>query len=98
QDRNRSRNVTGGQTCALPICLFAYLLDLPILKAAETASPQPTPSGRYTYGSQASTLVPNPRAPFPEEGPATIWLTPVSDYAELVSQLAMGEKSGRASG
>ena len=80
-------------TLAAPDSLFAYLLDLPILKAAETASPQPTPSGRYTYGSQASTLVPNPRAPFPEEGPATIWLTPVSDYAELVSQLAMGEIS-----
>ena len=80
-------------TLAEPDSLFAYLLDLPILKAAETASPQPTPCGRYTYGSQTDTLTPNPRAPFPEEGPATIWLTPVSDYAELVSQLAMGEIS-----
>ena len=80
-------------TLAEPDSLFAYLLDLPILKAAETASPQPTPCGRYTYGTQADTLTPNPRAPFPEEGPATIWLTPVSDYAELVSQLAMGEIS-----
>lgn len=80
-------------TLAEPDSLFAYLLDLPILKAAETASPQPTPGGRYTYGAQADTLTPNPRAPFPEAGPATIWLTPVSDYAELVSQLAMGEIS-----
>lgn len=80
-------------TLAAPDSLFAYLLDLPILKAAETASPQPTPCGRYTYGAQEDTLAPNPRAPFPEKGPATIWLTPVSDYAELVSQLAMGEIS-----
>ena len=80
-------------TLAQPDSLFAYLLDLPILKAAETASPQPTPCGRYVYGSGGDTLVKNPRAPFPEAGPETIWLTPVSDYAELVSQLAMGEIS-----
>ena len=80
-------------TLAQPDSLFAYLLDLPILKAAETASPQPTPCGRYAYGSGGDTLVKNPRAPFPEAGPETIWLTPVSDYAELVSQLAMGQIS-----
>ena len=80
-------------TLASPDSLFGYLLDLPILKAAEVASPQPTPSGRYTYGAEENTLTPNPRAPFPEEGPDTIWLTPVSDYAELVSQLAMGQIS-----
>ena len=79
-------------TLAEPDSLFAYLLDLPILKASETASPQPTPGGRYAYGG-ADSLVPNPRAPFPEAGPKTIWLTPVNDYAELVSQLAMGEIS-----
>ena len=80
-------------TLGTPDSLFGYLLDLPILKAAETASPQPTPSGRYTYGTEENTLIPNPRAPFPENGPDTIWMTPVSDYAELVSQLAMGEIS-----
>ncbi len=80
-------------TLAEPDSLFGYLLDLPIMKAEETASPRPTASGRYTYGSQADTLVPNPRAPFPEAGPDTIYLTAVTDYAELVSQLAMGKVS-----
>ena len=80
-------------TLAQPDSLFGYLLDLPVLKAAEVASPRPTPGGRYTYGSKEDTLVPNPRAPFAAGGPDTIWLTPVSDYAELVSQLAMGQIS-----
>lgn len=80
-------------TLVQPDSLFGYLLDLPILKAAETASQRPTPSGRYTYGRQDVTLVRNDRAPFPQEGPDTIWLTAVSDYAELVSQLAMGQIS-----
>ena len=80
-------------TLASPDSLFGYLLDLPVMKAAEVSAPQPTPSGRYTYGSEENTLTLNPRAPFPEDGPGTIWLTPVSDYAELVSQLAMGEIS-----
>ena len=80
-------------TLEKPDSLFAYLLDLPILKAAEVADPQPTPSGRYTYGEKADRLVRNALAPFPQEGPDTIWLTPVSDYAELVSQLAMGQIS-----
>ena len=80
-------------TLAQPDSLFACLLDLPVMKAAEVALPQPTPSGRYTYGAEEHTLVPNARAPFPEEGPDTIWLTPVSNYAELVSQLAMGQIS-----
>ena len=80
-------------TLASPDSLFGYLLDLPVMKAAEVSVPQPTPSGRYTYGTEENTLTVNPRAPFPEDGPDTIWLTPVSDYAELVSQLAMGEIS-----
>ena len=77
-----------------PDSLFGYLLDLPILKAAETAAPRPTPGGRYAYGASDAALTKNPRAPFPEEdGPDTILLTPVSDYAELVTQLAMGQIS-----
>ena len=98
----RLSNMTGAQamgdnvvqlTLASPDSLFGYLLDLPIMKAAEVSAPQPTPSGRYTYGAEENTLTRNDRAPFPEDGPGTIWLTPVSDYAELVTQLAMGDIS-----
>ncbi len=80
-------------TLAQPDSLFAYLLDLPVMKAAETAAVQPTASGRYTYGAQAGILVQNSRAPFPGGGPEAIRLTAVSDYDELVSELAMGEVS-----
>ena len=77
-------------TLAEPDSLFAYLLDLPILKAGEVASPQPTASGRYTYDG-ADALVPNPRAPFPVEGgPERVQLTDVANYDEIVSGLALG--------
>jgi peptide/nickel transport system substrate-binding protein len=84
-------------TLAQPDSLFAYLLDLPVLKADEVALACPTASGRYTYGSgdgaSVETLVPNPYAPFPEDGPDVIYLTTVSNYNELVSGLAMGTVS-----
>ena len=77
-------------TLAAPDSLFAYLLDLPILKAAETASAQPTASGRYTYDGSGSALVPNLHAPFPSDGPERIDLTAVANYDEIISGLALG--------
>lgn len=73
-----------------PDSLFAYLLDVPVLKAGETGLAQPTPSGRYTYGADGGTLVQNPLASFAAAGPETICLEPVSNYEEMVSGLAIG--------
>ncbi len=77
-------------TLSQPDSLFAYLLDLPVLKAGETGLARPTASGRYTYGPEENTLTPNPHAPFPEDGPDVIELTAISNYDEMVSGLAMG--------
>lgn len=76
-------------TLFTPDSLFAYLCDIPILKAAEVAEKQPTPSGRYTYGED-ETLVKNGRAAFAESGPTVIRLSAVSSYDEMVSGLAVG--------
>lgn len=77
-------------TLAEPDSLFAYLLDIPVMKAAEVSAVQPTASGRYTYSSQPSALSRNPWADFAEECPETIRLvdTPTSDA--LVSGFALG--------
>ncbi len=76
-------------TLEQPDSMFAYLCDIPVLKAAETASQQPTASGRYTYGSGAA-LVRNPGCAFAEPCPDTIYLTQVGSYEEMTSGLAMG--------
>lgn len=73
-----------------PDSLFAYLLDVPILKAGELALARPTAGGRYTYAESGDALVKNPLAPFAEAGPDTILLTAVTSYDGLVSGLAMG--------
>ena len=95
----RFANVTGMRVqdglvvldLAVPDSLFAYLCDIPVMKAGETALAAPTASGRYTYGAGADLLVANPRAPFGAgEGPAEIRLWPVSGYDELVSSFAQG--------
>lgn len=78
-------------TLATPDSLFAYLLDIPVMKAAETAEAMPTPCGRYRYGADGESLVPNPSAPFPEPMPDIITLTAISNYSGLVSGLATGE-------
>lgn len=76
-------------TLATPDSMFAYLCDIPVLKAAETGSAQPTPNGRYTYGDSGS-LVRNASCAFAEDGPDTIYLTEVSSYEEMVSGFAVG--------
>ena len=80
-------------TLTQPDSLLIYLLDLPVMKAEEVNLPRPTACGRYTYGSEPDMLVRNPRAPFPQEGPEQIALTPISGYEEMVSGLAMGSIS-----
>ena len=76
-------------TLAAPDSMFAYLCDIPVLKAAETASAQPTANGRYTYGDSGS-LVRNASCAFAENGPEVIYLTEVSSYEEMVSGFAVG--------
>ncbi len=76
-------------TLSQPDSLFGYLCDLPVMKAEEVASTQPTASGRYTYGPDG-TLVKNSRAPFPCSGPDVIHTTEVNSYEEMVSGLSVG--------
>ena len=87
----RLQNDTVVLDLAVPDSLFAYLCDIPVMKAGETGLSAPTASGRYTYGDGADQLVANPRAPFGAgEGPAEIRLWPVSGYDELVSSFSQG--------
>lgn len=70
--------------------LFECLCTIPIIKESELALPQPTASGRYTYGSDG-TLVKNPRSLFGEEQAVeTIQLMDVSGFDALVSGLSVG--------
>lgn len=75
-------------TLARPDSLFAYLCDIPVIKAGEVASTQPVASGRYTYGEDQ--LVINPRAAFPEDGPDVIDLVEVAGYDAMTSGLTVG--------
>lgn len=75
-------------TLAEPDSLFAWLLDIPVLRADEVGIPQPTANGRYTYGS-GDMLVPNPRSGA-SGGPAAIELVTVANADDLVSGLAKG--------
>ena len=86
----RVQDGTVAVSLAAPDALFAYLCDIPVLKAAETGLQRPTPSGRYMYGEGGS-LVENPRCLFAEAGqPKAIRLTEVGSYDEMVSGLAAG--------
>lgn len=76
-------------TLLSPDSLFAYLCDIPVLKADETALSTPTASGRYTYGNSGE-LVRNSRCAFPENSPETIQLVEVSSYDEMVSGFSVG--------
>jgi peptide/nickel transport system substrate-binding protein len=85
--------VEGSTVCVTlnePDSLFAYLLDIPVIRADEISFSQPTANGRYTYGEGGDTLVKNDRAPFPDNGPDTINLVSVSGADQLVSGLAVG--------
>ena len=75
---------------AEPDSLFAYLCDIPVLKAEEIGLAQPTASGRYTYGSDGS-LVRNSRDSLGSDGLAEIRLYPVEGYDEMMRALSMGE-------
>ena len=88
-------DVTVGEGCLTitltqPDCLFAYLLDIPVMKSDEVTATRPTASGRYTYG-ESDTLVKNALAPFPCAGPDTLQLAAVSNYDAMVSGMSMGE-------
>ena len=76
-------------TLARPDSLFAYLCDIPVLKASEVELKQPTASGRYTYGGH-DCLERNPHAPFPQQGPETVDLAAVDSYDAMTSGLTVG--------
>lgn len=49
-------------TLQRPDVYFAWLLDIPVMPAAETGAEKPTASGRYTYADDGDALAPNPAA------------------------------------
>ncbi|MCI2047718.1 MAG: ABC transporter substrate-binding protein [Faecalibacterium sp.] len=77
-------------TLTQPDSLFAYLLDIPVLRADEVSLSRPTANGRYTYSDGGDALVLNSRAAFPDGGPAEIGLETVAGADALVSGLAVG--------
>lgn len=73
-------------TLARPDSLFAYLLDIPVLKAGETGASSPTSSGRYSVGQddRGAILTANPDFAGQTAVP-TIRLVELSGYDALVS-------------
>ncbi|HIV87382.1 MAG TPA: hypothetical protein H9896_04675 [Candidatus Pygmaiobacter gallistercoris] len=85
-------------TLAEPDSLFAYLLDIPVLKASEVGERTPTPSGRYSLGEDDRGAFLSANADFtPPEGLETIRLEEIGGYEALVSALNIGEISLLAS-
>ncbi len=91
-------------TLSEPDHLFAWLLDIPVMPAAETAASTPRASGAYTYAADADALVPNPcgarNAPFDR-----IALLEMTGADALANSLNIGaislyssEAEGRANG
>lgn len=79
-------------TLSEPDALFAYLLDIPVMKAGQTGEKQPMSSGRYSVGPQGDTLVAN--ASFADKTPFdTIALNSVTAYDAIVSGVNMGNLS-----
>ncbi|MEG1932339.1 MAG: ABC transporter substrate-binding protein, partial [Pygmaiobacter sp.] len=81
-----------------PDSLFAYLLDIPILKASETALPSPTASGRYSVheSETGASLVAN--STFADQTELdSITLVPITAHDALVAGLNMGTVSLYAS-
>ncbi len=78
-------------TLSEPDSLFAYLLDIPVLKAAEVGQTGPTSSGRYSVSQddQGTLLVANDSFD-PPAGLETIRLEELSGYDALVSGLNIG--------
>ena len=74
-----------------PDSLFAYLLDIPVLKAGETGASSPTSSGRYSVGQddRGPILTANPDFAGQTAVP-TIRLVELSGYDALVSGLNIG--------
>lgn len=78
-------------TLSAPDSLFAYLLDIPVLKAAEVASPTPSSSGRYSVSSdeKGPCLVANDSFQDKTILPK-IRLTELTGYDAMVSSLNIG--------
>lgn len=78
-------------TLSEPDSLFAYLLDIPVIKASEVGATSPTSSGRYSVsqGDQGALLVANDSFD-PPAGLETIRLEELSGYDALVSGLNIG--------
>lgn len=74
-----------------PDSLFAYLLDIPVLKAGEVGAASPTSSGRYSVGQddKGTILTANPDFAQKTALP-TIRLVELSGYDALVSGLNIG--------
>ena len=81
-------------TLRKPDSLFAYLLDIPVLKASEVGQRAPSSSGRYSLGEDEEGMFLSANASF--DAPAgleTIRLEEIGGYDALVSALNIGEIS-----
>lgn len=78
-------------TLTEPDSLFVYLLDIPVLKAAETASAAPTASGRYTTAQDDAGVYLAARESFAGQTIfSQIRLTDVGAYDAIISGLSAG--------
>lgn len=109
--------VTAGEgvvtvTLRQPDAYFAWLLDIPLMPAGQTAQQRPTASGRYTYAEDDDALVPNPcarqTAPFDritlaemtgaDALPNSLNIGAISLYSSEGEGLANGINSSRQAG
>lgn len=77
---------------AAPDSLLVYLLDLPVMKAAEAATTAfATASGRYMLNEETATLVQNTLCSFANaDSPDRIQLVPSESYDQMTMQLSSG--------
>lgn len=75
-----------------PDSLFAYLLNIPVIKASEVAMPFPTESGRYIYSDDMLVLNDNYNGS-KDLLPPEIKLVELSGFNEIVSAMSAGEIS-----
>ena len=77
-------------TLKAPDSLFAYLLNLPVMKAEDVQSRQPRASGRYTYGSETVLLKNDTHKEVSLTAPNEIHLIPCKGFDEIINALSTG--------
>ncbi|MEG1125397.1 MAG: ABC transporter substrate-binding protein [Oscillospiraceae bacterium] len=80
-------------TLKTPDSMFAYLLNLPVIKASELASRTPTCNGRYTYGGENLLIKNDSCNDVSLSAPNEIHLTAITGYDEIINSLSLGSVS-----